>query len=97
MVSFRTHLTVLESTAARLPSTPVFRVPSQSPTTGPVESWLPITYRQFLHDVELMSKYWARTLSSKNIPRESVVGLWYVLTNIFLETVAELSFTGSVA
>lgn len=92
MPSYRTHLTVLQSTADRLPNTPVFRLPSLSRSTGLVDSWVPVTYKQFLDDVELMSKFWAKTLHSRRIPRESVVGLWYVSFHSLPEEVPDTRF-----
>lgn len=73
MVSFRTHLTALASAASQHPSSPVFKVPRKA---GIDIAWVPITYEDFLADVELVAKYWSKTLKSDGVPPKSVVGLW---------------------
>ncbi|KAH9944100.1 acetyl-CoA synthetase-like protein [Epithele typhae] len=72
---YRTHLTVLEQSAALYSSAPAFRIPRLSPT-GAVDEWDSISYSQFLLDVQRFARHWASVLSSHNLPRRSIVGLW---------------------
>jgi hypothetical protein len=76
MKSFKTHLTVLESSAAKYASSHAFKIPKLDPRSGRVQAWQPITYREVQLDVELFSKYWARALRAQKVPRKSVVGIW---------------------
>jgi acyl-CoA synthetase (AMP-forming)/AMP-acid ligase II len=78
MTTFKSHLTVLETSASLYSSSPVFRIPQLADATGEVEAWIPITYRQFHNDVELVAKYWTRTLRADGLPQRTVVGLWSV-------------------
>lgn len=78
MLSFKTHLTELQSTARRCPSAPAFRLPNKT-ENGFVNDWSTITYYQFLLDVEVASKYWSIVLNADGIPLRSVVGMWYVV------------------
>ncbi|KAG6849864.1 hypothetical protein H0H93_004213 [Arthromyces matolae] len=72
----QTHLTVLESTATHRPSSVVFKTPCINATNGQIESWCPITYGQFLLDVERHARHWAQTFARQRIPSRSVIGLW---------------------
>jgi acyl-CoA synthetase (AMP-forming)/AMP-acid ligase II len=73
---FKTHLTVLGSSASLYSSSPAFKVPRFSARNETVQ-WQSITYRQFHDDVEIFARYWMRVLSVQGISRKSVVGLWY--------------------
>jgi hypothetical protein len=46
--------------------------------SGDAESWTPVSYSQFLADVELLARHWARVLERDGIPQRSVVGMWLV-------------------
>ncbi|KAJ7225415.1 hypothetical protein GGX14DRAFT_638581 [Mycena pura] len=70
----RTHLTVLESSACRCPSSPAFKLPRSDPQSSHGQDWYSVTYEQFLTDVELFARHWSRTLSGVGLG--SVVGLW---------------------
>ncbi|KAF9069154.1 acetyl-CoA synthetase-like protein [Rhodocollybia butyracea] len=70
----RTHLSVLESSAARFSSSPAFRVPILDGQTGKLNDWETISYTQFLFDVERSAVYWSHQL--RDIPQRSVIGLW---------------------
>ncbi|KAF8064420.1 hypothetical protein FPV67DRAFT_221742 [Lyophyllum atratum] len=72
----RSHLTVLESSAARHSLSPVFKVPELDQSSGRVENWTPISYRQFWRDVESYARHWTRTFTRDGIPPKSVIGLW---------------------
>lgn len=80
---FRTHLSVLESSAAHFSSSPVFRVPLLDAQTNLLIDWASITYQQFHHDVELFAAYWARELRRAAIPQRSVIGLWYTFCCLY--------------
>lgn len=82
MSTFRSHLTVLESSAAKYSSSPAFRVPQIDSQTEQVQQWHTITYKQFLSDVERFARYWLRTLETDAVPKGSVVGLWQVSKSI---------------
>ncbi|KAL0579109.1 hypothetical protein V5O48_002892 [Marasmius crinis-equi] len=71
----RTHLTTLEASASRFPSSPVFKTPALDANNELVD-WNTITYRQFYDDVLLHSRYWSKVLKADRIPQRSVVGLW---------------------
>ncbi|KAJ3868747.1 acetyl-CoA synthetase-like protein [Lentinula novae-zelandiae] len=73
---FRTHISVLESSAARFSSSPVFKVPLLDAQTNQLSDWTTITYRQFHEDVIRFASFWARELRHDNIPQRSVIGLW---------------------
>ena len=76
-MSYRTHLTVLEQSAALYSSSPAFKLPRLSPADKTVvEEWVPVSYEQFLLDVERSARHWARTLSLHGLPMRSIVGLW---------------------
>ncbi|KAJ3823060.1 hypothetical protein F5880DRAFT_1482940 [Lentinula raphanica] len=79
---FRTHLSVLESSAARFPSSPVFRTPLLDAQTNRLGGWTTISYRQFQEDVLRFATFWARELRRNKIPQRSVIGLWYVYNTI---------------
>ncbi|KAF9270325.1 acetyl-CoA synthetase-like protein [Marasmius fiardii PR-910] len=71
----RTHLTALESSASRFPSSVAFKIPVLDGNKKLVD-WNSITYGQFHDDVLLYSRYWAKILRRDQIPQRSVVGLW---------------------
>ncbi|KAI0331939.1 acetyl-CoA synthetase-like protein [Cubamyces sp. BRFM 1775] len=75
-MSYQTHLSVLERSASLYSSSPAFKVPRLSPDGEHVEEWVPISYQQFLHDVELSARYWTRKLSAYGIPPRSTIGVW---------------------
>lgn len=77
-MSYRTHLTVLEDSAASYPDRPVFRVPKTGTDDGEVEDWQVVTYSQFNSCVTLYARHWARILNADGLPPRSVVGLWCV-------------------
>ncbi|KAF5376634.1 hypothetical protein D9615_007853 [Tricholomella constricta] len=70
------HLTVLESSAARHSFSPVFKVPQLDLSSGCVESWASISYQRFLSDVEFYARHWRRTFTRDGIPPKSVIGIW---------------------
>lgn len=76
---FRTHLSVLDSSAACFSSSPVFKLPLLDAQTNQLSDWTTITYQQFRDDVERSSAYWAKELRRDAIPQRSVIGLWYTV------------------
>lgn len=78
MASLQSHLSVLEASASKYSSVPVFKVPGTLQNSQ-VDEWLSISYLQFAEDVELYARYWSSVLALDGIPKRSVVGLWYVL------------------
>jgi acyl-CoA synthetase (AMP-forming)/AMP-acid ligase II len=94
----RSHLTVLESSAARYPSSPVFKIP-QLDSQGSIEGWESITYQRFRSDVESYAQYWTSVFKRDRIPLQSVIGVWYVHKNItpllveFIQTFRVAGFT----
>ncbi len=72
------HLSVLHSSASRFTSLPAFYVPQTLSESGDVASWEPISYMQFLLDVELFARHWAHVLKLDGIPQRSVIGMWSV-------------------
>ncbi|KAI0788601.1 hypothetical protein C8Q75DRAFT_793755 [Abortiporus biennis] len=76
MPHFNSHLTVLEQSAARYPTAPAFYVPLVDNSTQEISEWQPISYTQFLADVEHVAKYWTTVLSNDGVLPGSVVGLW---------------------
>ncbi|KAL0072078.1 hypothetical protein AAF712_001001 [Marasmius tenuissimus] len=71
----RTHLTALESTASKFPSSSVFKTPILDANSTLVD-WNTVTYSQFHNDVLLHSRHWAKVLKADRIPQRSIVGLW---------------------
>lgn len=76
MNSLSSHLSVLEAAASRYPDRPAFRIAKKSKSTDSVEAWLPITFKDFLGDVELASRYWSRKFALDGLAPRSVVGAW---------------------
>ncbi|KAI0639731.1 acetyl-CoA synthetase-like protein [Trametes polyzona] len=76
MAAYRTHLTILEQTAARCPDAPAFRIPRVDPQTETVLEWGTVTYSEFWQDVERFAKYWTEKLTADGVVGRSVVGLW---------------------
>ncbi|KAI8980680.1 acetyl-CoA synthetase-like protein [Trametes punicea] len=75
-MTYQTHLTVLQRSASLYSSSAAFKIPRLSPNGEDVEEWTPISYAQFLKDVERSAKYWSSTLSAHGVPPRSVVGIW---------------------
>lgn len=71
----KSHLSVVETSASLYPHSPVFKTPRLN-STGQVQNWESVTYRQFQADIECYAKHWACVLKNE-IPDRSVVGLWY--------------------
>lgn len=76
MANYKTHLTALADAAAAYPAALAFQLPILNQRDGRVEKWQPITYRDFLADVEHFATYWNDVLVSDSIAPRSVVGLW---------------------
>jgi hypothetical protein len=72
----RSHLSALQTSASLYSSLPAFYVPQALSESGDVETWEPISYTQFLLDVELFASYWAHVLQLDGIPQRSVIGMW---------------------
>ena len=70
------HLSVLQTSASLYSSLPAFYVPQILSESGDVETWAPVSYTQFLLDVELFASHWARVLQLDGIPQRSVIGMW---------------------
>lgn len=75
-MGYHTHLTVLEHSASVFSSSAAFKVPRLSTNGEAVEEWVPISYQQFLSDVEQSARYWSRTLTAHGVPSRSIVGMW---------------------
>ena len=73
------HLTVLESSASAYASATLFRTPQLDSASGQIKEWRSISYRQFYTDVELFARYWTSVFTNAQIPRRSIIGLWWVL------------------
>jgi hypothetical protein len=76
--TLRSHLSVLQTSASRFASSPAFYVPRALSESGDVAAWEPVSYTQFLLDVELFARHWARVLALDGIPPRSVIGMWSV-------------------
>ncbi|KZT05903.1 acetyl-CoA synthetase-like protein [Laetiporus sulphureus 93-53] len=76
MLSYQTHLTILERTARRCPDNVAFRVPEVDESSSDIRHWQSITYKQFLQDVERSARYWLWKLTADDISAGSVIGLW---------------------
>ncbi|KAF8271441.1 acetyl-CoA synthetase-like protein [Lactarius quietus] len=72
----RSHLSVLQTSASLYSSLPAFHVPQTLSESGDVQTWAPVSYMQFLLDVELFARYWAHVLQLDGIPQRSVIGMW---------------------
>ncbi|KAG5726095.1 hypothetical protein E4T56_gene1646 [Termitomyces sp. T112] len=72
----KTHLTVLEASASRYSSLPIFKVPQLDPSSGHIDGWASISYQEFLRDVENYARHWRRVLTRDSIPPKSVIGIW---------------------
>ena len=75
-MSLRTHLDVLQDSAAHYSERPVFKLPALSPESKEVHEWAPVTYAQFKADVERYARHWSRVLAADGLPRQSVIGVW---------------------
>lgn len=76
MPSLQSHLSVLEAAASAYSDSPAFRIAQLSASGSTVDAWLPISYRDFLSDVELAARFWFKKLSLEGVAPRSVVGLW---------------------
>ncbi|THH07614.1 hypothetical protein EW145_g3248 [Phellinidium pouzarii] len=76
MLSLHSHLTVLEAAATNYSDRPAFRIAQKSASRSTVDTWLPISYQDFLADVELSARYWLKRLSVEDVAPRSIVGLW---------------------
>ncbi|KAI5124628.1 hypothetical protein M0805_004237 [Coniferiporia weirii] len=76
MLSLQSHLSVLEAAASAHSDSPAFRIAQVSASGSTVDAWLPISYRDFLNDVELAARFWFKKLSLDGVVPRSVVGLW---------------------
>jgi len=76
--TLKSHLSVLQTSASRFASSPAFYVPRTHSESGDVSSWEPVSYTQFLLDVELFARHWAHVLTLDGIPQRSVIGMWSV-------------------
>ncbi|KAH9985402.1 hypothetical protein BJV74DRAFT_775720 [Russula compacta] len=74
--TLKSHLSVLQCTASRFASLPAFYVPQSLSESGDVASWVPVSYMQFLLDVELVARHWTHVLTLDGIPQRSVIGMW---------------------
>ena len=74
-MNYKTHLTVLEQSAALYSSASAFRLPRLS-SDGSVDEWLSISYRQFHLDVERFARHWHSVFSARGLRPRSIVGLW---------------------
>ncbi|KAF4978173.1 hypothetical protein FZEAL_5418 [Fusarium zealandicum] len=73
MSTLRTHLSILQDTAAKYPLSPVLKTPQD----GTAEiAWDTITFSAFQRDVELCARYWADRLQKQGTNQRSVVGVW---------------------
>ena len=78
-MSYKTHLTVLQHSAAVYSSSPAFLLPRlDTNDSNVIVAWDSISYQQFLLDVERSARHWSHTLTAHEVPRRSVVGLWSV-------------------
>ena len=78
-MSYKTHLTVLQHSAAVYSSSPAFLLPRlDTNDSNVIVAWDSISYQQFLLDVERSARHWSHTLTAHGVPRRSVVGLWSV-------------------
>ncbi|KAF7307018.1 Acetyl-CoA synthetase-like protein [Mycena indigotica] len=75
-MALKTHLTVLQETARRAPSSVAFKLPRADSQSTYAHDWYSVTYQQFLHDVELFARHWLSVLSSNGVAPGSVVSLW---------------------
>ncbi|TCD69976.1 hypothetical protein EIP91_005565 [Steccherinum ochraceum] len=76
-MAYKTHLSILQESAAAYPDRPVFRVPRLVVgSESEVEDWTVVSYSQFDLGVKLYAKHWSRTLSRDGVPPRSIVGMW---------------------
>ncbi|KIJ28867.1 hypothetical protein M422DRAFT_76814 [Sphaerobolus stellatus SS14] len=68
------HLSVLQGSSLRFSSAPIFKITATS-ADGRLNKWEDISYSQFAADIELVAKYWHKTLSLHSVGLGSVVGL----------------------
>lgn len=79
-----THLAIVESSATLYANRAAFRIPSVDSTTNALLEWNTITFAQFKLDIESYARYWKSTFESRNVEKNSVIGLWYVQSQIFV-------------
>ncbi|KZT75172.1 acetyl-CoA synthetase-like protein [Daedalea quercina L-15889] len=73
----RTHLTVLQWSAALYADSVAYKIPKPVSDDGQGQyHWEDVTYREFLLNVERSARYWTSMLTKQSIPPHSVVGLW---------------------
>ncbi|KAM5360087.1 hypothetical protein ACJZ2D_013998 [Fusarium nematophilum] len=76
MSTYKTHLTVLQHSAADYPLSAALKVPSWSAKGEVFEGWKDIPFSSFLRDVEQSARYWSDKLAGKGLEERSTVGLW---------------------
>lgn len=83
MSSTFVHFQTLHERVISHPNTPVFKIP-MSGTTWEDPEWIDISYTQFSADIERLARYWYNTIQPYNIPPRSVVGVWCVISRLFI-------------
>lgn len=78
MSHFRTHLTVLDESAALYPTANAFYIPLVDSESSLIREWQAISYRQFQRDVEHTARFWRKKLTADGVQSRSVIGMWSV-------------------
>lgn len=76
MSHFRTHLTVLDESAALYPTANAFYIPLVDSESSLIREWQAISYRQFQRDVEHTARFWRKKLTADGVQSRSVIGMW---------------------
>ena len=75
MAALDTHFTHLYNTVASHPTLPLFKIGRVVDSSGRI-TWDDVTFEQFVHDVEALSRHWAHELEKRDCKKGSAVGCW---------------------
>ncbi|KAH7141672.1 acetyl-CoA synthetase-like protein [Dactylonectria macrodidyma] len=76
MLTYRTHLTALQHSAAACALSPALKVPQWSAKGDVFNGWKDVLFSHFLRDVEQSARYWSHELAGKGLKERSIIGLW---------------------
>ncbi len=81
----KTYLEALEERARLHPDQPLFWIPQVVEPEKPVSEWRPMTFAQFHAAVSVAKQFYEAQATKLNIPKGSVIGIWYSFVYLALE------------
>ena len=90
----KTYLEALEERARLHPDQPVFWIPQVVEPGKPVSEWRPMTFSQFYAAVSIAKQFYEAQGTKLNIPKGSVIGIWYSFVYLTLLKYTLISYLG---